>query len=296
MILKNDILELEIQEPGELYKGSRFDWTGQITQIRYLGMHTFCTEEKIDPGTIHMLGRGLYNEFGIDEPIAYDDCTVGDKFPKIGIGLLTRDSDDPYNFFKPYVIKPFEFKINMETDGITFICDAPEYRGFAFRLIKRITLLKNTFSIDYAFENRGRYPVKTNEYVHNFLAINGRAIDHHYRLSFPFEINPGQFGETVNPDNIVQFEKKTLSWNKHPIKQFFFSNIHSGYTENVSWRLEHDEEKVGITERAGFPILRINLWGAGHVVSPEIFYELAAIPGETKKWVRTYEVFQLRDK
>jgi hypothetical protein len=293
MILKNDILELEIQEPGALYKGSRFDWTGQITQIRYRGKHTLCTEETTDPGLLHMLGRGLYNEFGIDKPVGYDDCAIGDKFPKIGIGLLTRDNSEAYNFFKPYIIDPFIFNINIDKDHITYNCDASEYRGYAFHLKKTIALLENTFSISYEFENKGRHQIVTNEYIHNFLAINRRPIDHHYKLRFSFQVDPTKFGETVNPDNIVQFEKDALTWKNQPKKQFFFSNIYCGQTENVSWMLEHNEDKIGITERVDFRILRMNLWGAGHVISPEIFYQLIVAPGEIKKWLRTYKVYQL---
>jgi hypothetical protein len=293
MVIKNDSLELEIQEPGERYKGSRFDWTGQITQIRYQGKHTFCTEETTDPGLLHMLGRGLYNEFGIDKPIGYDDCAVGDQFPKIGIGLLTKDNADAYNFFKSYSIDPFTFTINSGRGQISYICDASEYRGYAFHLKKTIALADKAFSITYQFENRGSRTIHTNEYVHNFLAVNRRAINHLYRLRLPFEIDPAQFGEAVNPDNVVQFEKNMITWKSQPEKQFFFSNIHIGQSKNIFWMLEHSMEKVGITERAGFPIRRMNLWGSGHVVSPEIFYELKAAPGETKSWIRTYEVYPL---
>ena len=95
LLLENNLLQLEIQEPGKGYCGSRFDWTGQITQIRYRRQHTFCTEETVDPALVNKLGRGLYNEFGIDQPLGYHDCSVGDKFPKIGIGLITRDTPGP---------------------------------------------------------------------------------------------------------------------------------------------------------------------------------------------------------
>jgi hypothetical protein len=240
-----------------------------------------------------MLGRGLYNEFGIDKPVGYDDCAVGDKFPKIGIGLLTRDTADAYNFFKPYVIDPFSVTMKKGPDHISYTCNASEYRGYAFRLLKTIALADTMFSITYRFENSGSQPIITNEYVHNFLAINRKQIDHQYKLRFPFEIEPSQFGETVNPDTVVRFGKDTLTWQSQPKKQFFFSNLHSGHTDNIFWMLEHSGEKVGIKESAGFPILRMNLWGAGHVVSPELFYELKAEPGETKTWVRTYEVYYL---
>jgi hypothetical protein len=49
MKLENETIRLDIEEPGEGYVGSRFDWTGKITQITFRGRHTFCTEETTDP-------------------------------------------------------------------------------------------------------------------------------------------------------------------------------------------------------------------------------------------------------
>src|SRR5688572_25534831 len=85
--LISDRLRVDIATPGSsTYAGSRFDWTGLITQVTLDGRHTFCGQEATDgTGTG---GIGLCNEFGIFEPVGYDDARVGDQFPKLGIGLL----------------------------------------------------------------------------------------------------------------------------------------------------------------------------------------------------------------
>ena len=48
--LANHRLQVEIAEPGEVYHGSRFDWTGFITQVTLDGEHTYCVPESLVPG------------------------------------------------------------------------------------------------------------------------------------------------------------------------------------------------------------------------------------------------------
>lgn len=88
--LSNGILTVDIADIGE-YKGTRFDWTGFITQVTLEeGKHTFCVPESLKPdeGTG---GKGLCNEFGISRAIGYDEAPIGGWFPKIGVGLLQKE-------------------------------------------------------------------------------------------------------------------------------------------------------------------------------------------------------------
>ncbi|MBN2414001.1 hypothetical protein JXQ31_20165 [candidate division KSB1 bacterium] len=293
LVLENHILRLEIQEPGAGYNGSRFDWTGQIIQIIFANKQYFCTDETPDPSKRHLFGRGLYNEFGIDMPIGYQDCPPGEQFPKIGIGYLLKESDQKYDFFKNYRIEPFDFSITEEQDSVTFICRAKEYRDYAFILVKKVTLSDNTFTIRYVLENRGERDINTNEYVHNFLAINGSSINNLYRLKFSFPLRQEGFGESLNPKNIVDIYKKEITWKGVPDSPFFFSHVNSGQLSRASWFLEHEQYKVGISESCEFPVQKINIWGTTHVVSPEIFYYIALKPGEKTLWERKYCVYKL---
>lgn len=291
--LKNEYLCLDIQEPGNPYRGSRFDWTGQIIQITYLNKHTFCTTESLDERLINKQGRGLYNEFGIDLPVGYDNCPLGGKFPKIGVGLLTRMSMRPYDFFEDYQVTPYSFPYSVEDTKVQFFCEVEKTHEYAFQLDKRIEIDKNTFTIHYSLSNYGKKRIRTNEYVHNFLSINKKKIDSNYRLSFPFPLKLEKFGRVVNPQNVVQINIDFITWNSTPEKQFFFSNINSDYYGKGEWTLINLEEKVGIKESTDFNIQKINLWGTTHVVSPEIFFDVDILPGKCLSWSRTYTMFTL---
>ena len=289
--ISNHILRLEIQEPGTGYNGSRFDWTGQIIQVIFENKHSFCTDEVPDPLKRHLFGRGLYNEFGIDNPVGYENCRPGEKFPKIGVGYLLKESNKEYDFFSKYDIEPFDFSTTVEQDSVTFICSAKQYRGYAFTLVKNIALEDNMFTIRYQLENRGDLDINTNEYVHNFLAINRKNINNSYVLKFSFPLQPEGFAENVNPGHVVDIGDKEMTWKGVPESPFFFSHVHMGKLSRASWYLEHEESKVGISESCDFPINNINIWGTTHVVSPEIFYLISLKPGETTHWERKYSVY-----
>lgn len=291
--LKNEYICLDIQKPGEFYRKARFDWTGQIIQITFLNKYTFCTTEKLDDKSINDYGRGLYNEFGIDKPVGYDDCKVGEKFPKIGVGLLTKESTKPYNFFEDYKVTPYSFKTSFNDTEVVFICKSAKDQEYSFVLEKRIVLNKNTFRVYYTLTNNGKKEIRTNEYIHNFLSVDYKAIDQNYKLYFPFKINPDKLRGKVNPGNVVQFENDVVSFRSMPEDQFFFGNINTKYKGKGEWKLINTQDKLGIKEKTDFEIQKINLWGAGHVISPEIFFEINVTPGKSLSWSRTYELFTL---
>lgn len=289
--LKNSVLELEIQEPGKKYAGSRFDWTGQIRQIIYKDKHTFCTNEKKDLSQINDFGRGLYNEFGIDMAVGYDDCEVNSEFPKIGVGFLRKEDKSDYNFFKPYTIFPATFSILKSKNSVVFNCDTKPYNGYGYDLKKRIELDETSFSISYTLFNSGTNRIITNEYIHNFLAINNKSIDHGYSLKFSTPLQTE--GEIVNPEKKISFNQQTINFESAINKEFFFSNIIPPITKNISWRLQNHIDKIGISEKCNFSPQKVNLWGHSHVVSPEIFFKINLAPGESIEWQRNFEVFEL---
>ncbi|MEJ2615452.1 MAG: hypothetical protein P8Z35_10870 [Ignavibacteriaceae bacterium] len=289
--LRNEYLCLEIQKPGENYSGARFDWSGQIIQINFLNKHTFCTRETLNKFNRKKHGRGLYNEFGIDQPVGYNDCPVDGFFPKIGIGLLKKKSLQPYDFFENYKIEPFDFSTSFKKDSAFFNCKTNNNRGYSFELKKQIVLDKNKFTISYSLFNSGSNTIQTNEYVHNFLSINENKIDENYVLFFSFPLNPENFTQSVNPGNSANFKKDYCTWRSFGKEQFFFSNINTMHKGKENWTLIHLKDKVGISESAGFIIQKVNLWGASHVISPEIFFQIDVQPGETITWSRLFEIF-----
>lgn len=288
------MLRLTIEDPGRVYKNSRFDWTGNISQILFENKFSFCSAETTGDFQGERHGQGLYNEFGIIKPIGYDDCAVGEKFPKIGIGLLTKKSNEAYDFLKTYVIDPFAIQIETGKEWARFTVSPKDCRGYSTELIKKIELSGNSFIIDYELANTGTQRIQTNEYCHNFIAINRSNIDEHYSLRVPCEIiEPSSMIEAVNPENAVMLNTNSVNFNFAPERDYFYSPLTKFQSEYGEWEIAHDLIGVGMKESTDFIPELMNLWGSKHVISPELFIEIDLEPGQKLKWRRNYKFYYL---
>ena len=290
-IIKNDTLEVAIDIPSENYEGSRFDWTGKISSVKFKSL-PLTTIEDTESKDVNFLGKGLYNEFGITSPIGFEETPMGGWFHKIGIGLLKKEHKN-YLFHRNHIIKPTSFDINYENDKIKIICKSELVNGYSYILKKEIRVSENSFTIDYSLHNTGEKKIITDEYVHNFMAINNALIGEDYTLKFPFPINPSLFDETVNNENAVEIGLDNITFNKTPEQQFFFSNLTGGKELEAEWTLTNLKANVGIKEIGNFKTDKINLWGWKHVISPELFFKISLIPGKSLEWSRKFEVFKI---
>lgn len=288
--LRNDKLLIEIGELGD-YNRTRFDWTGFINQVTLLeGGHTFCVPESLVSGQ-GTGGAGICNEFGITDPIGYEDARTGDNFLKIGIGLLTRESEGPYEFNRDYPLESCDFQVHQpDASSITFTVTPVNCRGYAVRMIKQISIISSKLHIKYSLENTGSLGIHTHEYAHNFLGIDKLPVGPEYKLRFPFAYTPNDHGEGTMEG--LQFTDGEVRFTSEPEKEFFFQ-FDGTDTTNLPylWELVHDRAGVGVRETSDYPIAYGAVWGKGHVISPEMFVKIDVEPGQTINWERTYEFF-----
>jgi hypothetical protein len=286
ILLKNDRLVVMVALPNQVYKGSRFDWTGFVLQVTLDDKHTFCTQESLRPGE-GTGGIGLCNEFGIERAIGYDETPIHGKFPKIGVGLLVKPDELPYSFFRDYAIEPFPILIDQADTAVTFTSLPVEHNGYAAQLIKLIKLRDHFVEINCILKNVGQKIIHTEEYNHNFVSIDHCPIGPLYCLTLPCRLQPDQL-----PSLLVS-DRQQLTWARTPDDAFYFKTEGFDCAGSYSWQLTHPTQGAGMREYNDFPILNFALWGTTHVVSPEVFCEIKLNPGETKSWKRTYEFFKL---
>jgi len=291
-ILKNKNLEIHIDKPLENYRLSRFDWTGKIVTVKFKDVDITGTE-KLNRDDDISFGKGFYNEFGIETPVGFDECEEGDWFPKIGVGLLKKEGEQ-YSFSRAYEIQPDDFKVNFNTNKLFMECKSKSVNGYSYVLKKEIELLENCFVIKYHLHNTGEKIIITNEYNHNFLAINKDLIGSDYILKFPFKIKPELFGSTVNTEGIVEIGDYKITFNNTPDEQFFFSNLSGNENVDAYWELINRKSKIGISETGNFKTGKVNLWGWKHVVSPELFFDINLNPNQETEWTRTYNIFEIK--
>lgn len=321
IMLQSDRLTVEISQPGVAYHGTRFDWSGFITQVTLDGQHTFCVPEDYTPGK-GTGGIGICNEFGIDQPVGYDDAKPGECFPKLGIGLLTRLDSPTYSFWNPHQIaQRFPIEMTASKQQATFTLQPIECRGYAARLTKRISVDVNRMTIQYELENTGEKPILTNEYTHNFIGINQQPIGAAYTLRFPQKIIFEDITPMVRDQlprwirrflplfadstarkyiqkqlSILNVNDRELSWHHTPTTPFYcrLTNLQQLQEPpegefHTMWELHHSADGVFMCERVNFSPVRIALWGTTHVVSVEVFKEIQLQPGGKETWARQYE-------
>lgn len=277
-------LDIEISRPGTSYSGSRFDWTGFITSVVLDGKHTFCVPESPIPGE-GSGGFGFCNEFGIHTPIGYDEAKPGEKFHKIGTGLLTRPDESDYFFFDKYEVTPYPVKIESGIDYVNFEVEPVECKGYAVHMIKKVCVDENRMIIKYTLKNVGSKAIHTEEYCHNFISIDNNPTGSDYVLKFPYS------AESKETPDVLSVLGNEITWNRQPQSDFYI--VPGGFkaVEDHFWELLHKPSGVGVREISDFGIQKVAVWGKGHVISPEVFIGVDIEPGETQSWERVYEFF-----
>lgn len=290
ILLKNDDVVVRLERAGERYTASRFDWNGLVSSARYQGTEMLGQEKPLFQRNPAKFGRGLHNEFGIKQCVGYDDCKIGEWFPKIGTGWLKKD-DKPYFFYNNYDREPLTFEDSSDGDNaFVFVCDSGERNGYSYRYTKRITLMNSGFSITYTLENRGIKTIETDEYVHNFLCIDGKRMGPGYELEFPWKIEDADLIEENDPDGVLVRSGKRMFFSGATKGQFYLGGLSEGKTEKdglgASWRLSR--AGLYIAETGNFVPSGVHVWGWKHVISPEIFFSFSVGSGETISWEREY--------
>ncbi len=292
IMLKNKYFTLKVEKAAEKYRGSRFDWNGFVSSAKFHGVELLGQEKPAFQRDARVFGRGLHNEFGIKRCIGYDDCTVGEWFPKIGTGWLRKD-EKPYFFYTQYVIDPIEFECDaQDRTRAVFHCDSGVRNGYGYSYTKEITLEDSSFRIKYTLENTGTKNLETEEYIHNFLCFAGKRMDAGYTLEFPWTMKPDRFVETNNPDGALAVDGKFVRVAKRTGNQFYLGGVSEGVTERdglaAAWTLRHEGLGISLSEKGSFIPTGVHVWGWKSVISPELFHSFRIEPGDIASWERVY--------
>ena len=194
---------------------------------------------------------------------------------------------------KLHQMKPATFEVSKKEKSLFTRCIPGKVNGYDYLLEKEIIINEDGFQINYFLENKGEKVIRTNEYCHNFISIDKELIGKDYVLKFPFEIIPENLNQIVNPDEFVKLRNNEITFLETPTQPFFYSNLSGGKEINAFWELKNLKKKLGISETGSFTTKAINLWGIGHVISPELFIDIFLEPSKSKEWSRSYRIFEI---
>src|SRR6185503_8449408 len=135
--ITNGLVTARLYLPDPLrghYRGTRFDWAGDIYSLRYAG-HEFSGTwfDSYDP-LRHDAIMGPVEEFLSGESsLGYAEAKPGEGFVRIGVGVVRKPEEKPYERFRAYeIVDPGKRTIVPERDRITFEHELSGPGGYAY--------------------------------------------------------------------------------------------------------------------------------------------------------------------
>ncbi|MGM9521682.1 MAG: hypothetical protein ACI3VB_04305 [Oscillospiraceae bacterium] len=287
IIINSDRLRVEIAEPGIAPNTTiRFDRAGFITQVTLDGKHDFCTHEPDNLAHPSSGGYGLCNEMSFVDDVA-PLVKVGEKFPKMGSGLLTKDEDIPYIFHHAYECEQYDISTESTESSVTFDTQPKPCLGYAISQTKKIEVSGNELTMTISVRNVGEKPLHFEDYCHNFITIDHLKLSADYNLSMPVAAQDSKkrtlggaligkgsgftFTEYSNESNLMEIPSSEIE-QKAPF----------------IWKLTNKNSPATISEIVSAIPYSIKVWAIDHIISPEIICRFSVAPGESCTWSRKW--------
>ena len=170
IVLDNGTLRVEMCTPGEHPSdGVRFDRAGFITEVVLNNEMHFCANENKNNGHPTTYGRGLCCEYQWN---GGSEAKVGERYPKLGVGLILKEDEEPYKFFGTYDVEPFPVTWEETGSSVIFNTGAVPCLGYAAEEKKTVSIDGNVLTIEWELKNVGEKTIKTGEYCHNFINVD----------------------------------------------------------------------------------------------------------------------------
>ncbi len=296
--LGNDQISLDLTVPGApgTYRGTRFSWAGIIREATWGDHHLFGPwQPGLLPLDLHDNVSGTAGEFGMGvagmpPPLGFDEAVPGDCFVKIGVGVLRRPDEQPYQFSGVYeLVEAPAWEVEAGRCQVE-MRQRLEFNGYGYDYANTIELVPGSaaFITRHRLTNRGGKPIRQTHYSHNFMVLDRQPVSPDYEVTFPFTLGSafGQDSDAVQQGNRLSFRR--------PIKKAVFAML-DGFEGGVA-----DNQVAVCNRRTGLAvkitgdrrIVRYHFFAAPGAVCPEPFVEIYAAPGETIAWEHRYELTQ----
>ena len=290
--LTNGIIDMSVYLPDQTrgyYRGSRFDWSGVIERVDYAGHHFYSPLHPTHDPKGHDSISGPAEEFGMYAPMGYEEASVGESFIKVGVGLLRKDSEEAYQFYKNYdVVQPGNWQIKQGKAWIDFQQEL-DHNGWGYHYTKRIELVDNQaeFKISHRLENTGQKVIDLDHYNHNFILIDSTPYGPDYDVSFPFS--------TEEPQSIFD-----LAWYKgnqieldQPLNdKSLWSLVHKDPAP-ASYNgatIRNNKTGASLSFQGDADISHFIFWAVERAICPEPFIKIQLAPSEVQEWSTLYQL------
>ena len=188
-----------------LYRATRFDWSGVIGSVQYKGHEYFGYWKSTHDPKFHEDLAGPVEGY-IEPGPGYAEAEAGEKFIRIGVGVLEKADEEEYNWKETYkIVDHGEWEIDQGKDWITFSHEVQCDNGYAYVYEKSIRLKGDGFVIGHTLKNTGTKVIETDQFNHNFFMIDGERSGNAFKISFPYEI-----ATSDDPKGMVEIKDKEI--------------------------------------------------------------------------------------
>lgn len=284
-------LRVEICEPGEKPNVSyRFDHAGYISDVVLDGGYHFCASEPRNLCHPTSMGRGLCNEWCLDVSA---EAGIGEYYPKFGVGLIRKEEEGKYVFFRQFKdVQYFPIRWEYTDDSAVFVTEPLSCLGYALKSTKTISVKDTTITMVIKAENVGEKALELREFCHNFLSIDGMAVGSDYHITMP--AIPEQ-----PPVRLLNRNAKSSSFrgDGHGLTFCEFSAIDTDIafqqteiqpTIPFEWTIRHDGAQMWVKGADYYHPFRVAVWAVDHILAPEVNHTFTIRPGESHEWKRTW--------
>ncbi len=282
------------------YRGGRFDWSGVIPHLEYAGHSYFGVWfPKYEP-TLHDAITGPVEEFrSEDGALGYGEAKPGEMFVKIGVGVLVRPDEKPYEFSRNYkIISTGVWITNPERDRVKFVQELKGVNGYSYVYTKNVRLAKGKpeLILEHSLRNTGKRTIKTQVYNHDFYVIDGQPTGPAFLIKFPFK--PKAIGDLKGAaevrGNEIVYLRELEPGNRDSVASYIQGYGVDAVDNDI--RVENSKSGAGVQEIGDHPISNLYLWSVRTTVCPEAYISLRIEPKQTAKWHIRYRFYTLPEQ
>ena len=294
------VVATETGRNDNYYRATRFDWSGQIYQLE-CGGHSYYGEFFLnyDP-YFHDTVCGPAEEF---EQIGYNDVKINEGFVKIGVGLLKKTDDTPYNIRRLYkIIDNGKWTTEVGKNFVSYK-QVLNSNVASYIYTKKIELVENsaTMLIKHSIKNTGKNKISTNTYCHNFFMLDEQSSGKAISIKLPFTPTDGDFLPQIKGYKIVRDASilkdgylrltRTLV---EPERILYRDISGANKVENNDFRLENSDTGAAVRIRGNRPLSKLTLWSNArtHCIEPYIDIDIA--PNEEFSWEPRYDFYSTK--
>lgn len=304
--IQNKQLRLKIYLPDAkdgFYRGTRFDWSGVIGDLEFAGHHLYqpwfaSTDASVrdfiykDADIIaapNSAMTGPVEEF--QAPIGYDTAKPGENFLKVGVGILRKADDTPYQFGKHFdLVDGGKWTVTKTKTSVTFqqvLGDGKSDYGYVYTKTIRLVGETNALVIEHRLRNTGKLPIRSKVYDHNFLTMDGLGVGSAYSIQVPYKIESKRLPDA----KFARIDGSTAEYvadlQGQDRVQFGLEGF-SAEAKDYDFRIVNKAAKLQVRMVGDRPLVGASLWSIRDVMAVEPFIDVAADPGKEMLWSYTY--------